>query len=242
MVQPTGSSDDGTPWAVPAELGHNCRSLRTVSTPWLCSGSLPAAKPGTAEPERSSILLSANTLLLGLQQSGGNCREIGDVEACSYGVFKQLKNNGCAEQNALYRCSTVRIERNTNTHVDMCIRVFHPRSELDSSPISLTLGFLRAVLCTVPGGSLPLCPALGADAEGKAEGRQPCHRRAVKGGGITNAPNRAGLGLGRSSGGNLVGTEDRSAAVPRTLSAGIDLPVVFSSFRARDLSSIGVSA
>lgn len=133
-------------------------------------------------------------------------------------------------------------ERNTDAHVKTCVRVFHPRSELDSSPLSLTLGFLGAVLCTVPGGSLPLCPAFGADAEGKAEGRQPRHRRVVKGDGITNAQTRAGLGLGRRCGTELVGTEARSAAVPRTLSPGIDFPVVSSSFPVRDLPSLGVSA
>lgn len=137
----------------------------------------------------------------------------------------------------------MQIERNTNTHVNMCARVRHPHSELDSSTLSVTLGFLGgAALCTVPGGSLPLRPAFSADAGGNAEGRQSRHRRAAKGGGTTNAPNRAGLGLGRSSGGALVGTVDRSAAVPRTLSPGIDFPVVFSSFSARDLPSIGVSA
>lgn len=105
------------------------------------------------------------------------------------------------------------------------------------------------------GGSLTLCPAVGADAEGKVEGKVEGKRRErlragspdiaagrAEGGGKTKAPSRAGRGLGRSTGGELLGTEDRRAAVPRTLSPGIDFPVVFPSFPARDLPSIGVSA
>lgn len=134
----------------------------------------------------------------------------------------------------------MQIERNTNTHVNMYARVFHPHSEPDSFPLSLTLGVL-GLFCVRYPWALSLS-ALGADAEGKAEGRQPRHGRAAKGAGITNAANRAGLGLGGSSDEELLGIEDRSAAVPRTPSPGINFPVVFNFFPIRDLPSIGVSA
>lgn len=45
---------------------------------------------------------------------------MGNVEACRCGVFEQLKNSDVLEKNALYRCSTVQVELNTNTHVNVC--------------------------------------------------------------------------------------------------------------------------
>lgn len=62
--------------------------------------------------------------------------------------------------------------RTQHQYTRECVcRVFHPHSELNSSPLSLTR-VLGAVLCTVPGFSRSV-PALGADAEGKAEGGIP---------------------------------------------------------------------